>query len=319
MKWTLSPALSREEDVAGIDIGDRTIAAARVESEPPNGLRLTHAGCLDYDPAAPERQTALAVRALWRKAEIPTRTVCSCLHSRATAVRYFQYPNLSEEELDSALLLEAEETLQLSRDEILMDWLLNEQRDGAAAGESASKEGVLVATPRTDVERHLSLLSRAGLFPIVLDIGCLAVANLFAALKTASDASKVVCLVHLDDRRADVAILFTGNRICPRTVYTRAASWRESSDHLASCLTDLFKYHEFKLRQPAVEQVILTGRPADDDLTEALREQTRLPVDRWDPWPDIPWKSARADRWARQEPDLGARLAVGLGAALRRE
>ena len=182
-------------DVAGIHFGDSHILATRLSHKGKGPYALTHADWVPYDSGASEKVIAGVVRALWKQANFPTRTICATLRSASLVMRYFKYPSMSAEELRSALELQGEEALQIPRRDLIVDWHLNRGEYSSGARGKAI-EGVFFAAPVKDVDRALNILFLAGLDPIILDVRALAVANLFSVLGEKRDES-ALCLVNL--------------------------------------------------------------------------------------------------------------------------
>ena len=224
-----------------------------------------------------------------------------------------RYPRLTGEEIVRALAIEAEETLQMPREALYMDWHVNA---AAAAGDPLSAtDGVLVTAPKAEIERHLDALSRTGIQPAVVDAGCLAVCNLYLAIKGPVPAEHAVGLVALSNRRADIAVLSHENGIFPRTVFTPVAAWDESAGYLAECVADTIKFHQFKLHGPPVERLYLTGTvPRRDVLVRHLRELAPL-MAFWNPVSDMTVESPRLQ--PLRDSESGAILSTCLGLALR--
>jgi len=273
------PSGSYHEDVVGLDIGDSTITAARVAWRRNGEIELRNVGWVDYDPDASDRQIAMAIRKLWHEYHITTFTTCSCLRSRSLTLKYFRYPDMSEDEIGSALLLEAEETLQLSQDEMVLDWNVNHKAN-ARPDVRNETDGVFVAASRRDVDRHLAILEMAGLYPIVLDVACMAVSNLFLALGKRDRDNQVECVISLAGRYVDLAILFDEGCIYPRTVLSRSAAWEEAAESLIANVKDVLKFYQFKLRQRPVQKLTLCGHvPSREKFLARVRESVGLPVE----------------------------------------
>jgi len=311
--------MSSHEDVIGLDIGDTTVVASRVGRRHSGQIELREAGWVDFDAGASEKQLAAAIRRLWRENGFSTYTVCSCLRSRSAVLKYFKYPNLSEDELSSALRLEAEDALQLSLDKIVIDWHVNRRSaDGEAGNGQRDTEGVLVAFPRSEVDRHLAVLQSAGLYPVVVDTACMAVSNLFFELGGRRNPDEVECLINLAKKFVDVAILFDDKCIYPRTIISRSAVWEEAVDYLIANLKDALKFYQFKLRQKPVQRLILCGRiPSKEDFLNKLQETVGLPVEIWDPLGDMAVRLGGRSR-AFLEGGVNSLLVTSLGLALRR-
>jgi Tfp pilus assembly PilM family ATPase len=210
--------------------------------------------------------------------------------------------------------------LQLPPDGIVVDWLVLSNGAGSGGNHAATDiEGVLVAAAKQDVQRHLSILRLAGLYPVILDIGCIAVANLCLALRDTPSEPPDVCIVNLGRRLADIAVLYGEKRVFPRVVFSRAADWESAADYLAVSLQDVLKYYQFKLRQQPLRRVALCGRvPSDPGFIARLREATGVPVETWDPLKDL-GSGLRVSRALGDDRDrMGPAMAASLGLALRR-
>ena len=305
------------EDVVGLDLSNGIISAARLVLHADGALSLKQAGWTAVAPGASDRELATAIRAVWRSAGFPSRTVCASLRSRAGILRYFSYPAMEQAELASALALEAEDSLQLPGDQILVDWHLNHQRRRPAQGPSSRREGLLAAVPLKDVQQELDLLRRAGLYPVAIDLGATAIGNLFQAMHTDAASYEDTCVLNLTRQGADIVVLFEGDSLYARTIYARGPSWEESLSSLLEGVQDALKYYVFKLRgQPARRLVVSGRRPAVPDFLEQLRTRTGLPVEWWDPLARLA-AGTRAARRALADSSKPP-LAICLGLALRR-
>lgn len=306
-------------DVAGINFGDSHITAARVRKTVGGAREVTHAGWGEYDSSAPEPKVAEALRALWRKTGLPTTTVVASLRSASLVVRYFKYPGMPQDELRSALRLQAEESLQMTGDQLVVDCHLN-VGSGSAAGQGggAPIEGVMAAAPLKDVQRMLNILFLAGLDPIILDVRSMAVANLYVALARTGDDSPV-CVVNLAPHSADLIVLSRTGAIYPHTVFCRSSTWRESPAFLCENIRDAIRYSEFKLDWPQVERIVLTGdMPANGEFVAKIRQGVDKPVEIWNPLSGLTLKAGGVRELLTSNPVNAAMLAPCLGLALRR-
>ena len=321
-----SQSMRPREDVVGLYLGDDTIAAARVQTVRGGRLRLIDAGVADCAPDAGEEQIASAIKRLWRTCRIGSFTVSSALPCSCVVLKHFAFPRLSPEELRSALQLEAEEVLQQSQDEVAVDWHINRTAETARNGNSI--EGIMVAARRRGVDRHLRVLARAGLLPIVVDVTCMAVANLYLQTRGRLSPDEVVGLVHLGARSADISILSGGAEIYPRAVVSQSGTWRESRGYLVNNISDEMRYYQFKLKLPPVQRLVITGRvpfeqhelegARDEALIGDLRRVTGLPLQFWNPIADDSIDVPRRLRKLFEDEDQALRLVPSLGLALRR-
>lgn len=306
----------RVEDVVGLDWSDGEIVAARVDVGPLGAVRLLNAGsaCVPVDAA--EGEVVAAMRTVWHAAGMPSRTVAVSLRSRSVAVRPFDYPELHPEELRAALRLEAEEALQLPQSEIALDWHVNES--GTAASERGARQfsGLLVAAPLREVARYQRMLTLAGLFPVVMELGATAVANLFRATHREPGACDGVCVLHLTGQSADISVLHGKNGLYARTLYARGGSWDSSEQALIEGVNEGLKYFVFKLHGKPVRMVAVTGRiPNQPSFLEDLTARIGVPVRVWEQAAMLHDAPHRVREKLRPTPP--ASLAIAMGLSLR--
>jgi Tfp pilus assembly PilM family ATPase len=295
-----------------LDVSDTHLAAVQLGFSRDGTFRLEHAGWATPPPNASERQLAEAVRQLFRQAGLSRDAVCTAIETPSLAVKHVRHPNLEPTEMVHALAIEAEEMLQLPRAEFYMDWHQNRQLTTAN-----QIDGVLAATPRKEVDQHLQMLALAGIFPRIVDIGCLAVCNLYHCLNKAPATDQATAIIALTQDRADIAILHSIGNVLPRTVFSPCGTWNKAEDYLSECVTDSLKYHQFILHAPPVTRLVLTGNVPDPArLIDRLRELVPL-TNFWNPIPDLP--AINKQLQPRLSHTVGPRLATSLGLALRRD
>ena len=305
-------------DIAGIHLGDTHITASRVIQKGTELPVITHVGWVPYDAAASEKDIALALKNFWRTIRMPTQMVCASLRSSSMVMRYFKIPAMSLAELKSTLTLQAEEALQLTQDKMSVDWHVQKRSQGDSVAGNPMIEGILAAAPVKDVERQLSILSLAGLDPVIVDVRAMAVANLFILLDDhAGEAS--VCLVNMTPHSADVIVIRKLGGIYPYTVFCRASTWEQSPGFLSENIRDVLKYSEFKLDWDSAKRVLLTGEvPESGAFIEQLRKDLNVPVEVWNPLEAMTIKNQHVKDALAESPASDQLLVPALGLALRR-
>lgn len=296
----------------GLDINDTHIVASQLRFERNGSMFLEAAGWTARPKDADSHQLASMVRQVFKQAGIKAAHVCTSLQSPSLVLRPFQHARLTSAELAAALALEAEEALQKPSADIFLDWHMNQK----LTTDRGRKEGVLVAAPRDEVERLLSMLALADIFPSVVDTACMAVCNLYLELRDRPSVEHAICIVAFANRRADIAVLWDDSTIFPRTVFSPSGNWEQETAYLAESIDDTLKYHQFKLHRPPVDRMVLTGDiPRRDILVKRLREIVPL-VSNWNPISDI--RVAKAGLKALIDGEAGTLLTTSLGLALRR-
>lgn len=281
-------SITKNENIAGINMGDGFVSIARIVRRGQNKIVLTHAGWMEYAPDASDKEIVHVIRTLWKKTRMPTRTVCGGLLSRSLCLKYFKYPDLSQIELASALKLEAEETLQLPPEKILLDWHLNRPRNDPYTRQGEQLQGVLVAVAKEQVEHQMNLMKSAGLLPVIMDVGCMALCNLFLALRgECVNAENAICVVNLSRYNADISILYNNHYIYPRTIISRSAEWASKEQYLIENISDALLYYHVKVNKSPVNRLILTGFvPDDPEFVGLIHDTIGLPTEVWNPMKD---------------------------------
>ncbi len=280
METWLDKLFGCKEDVIGLDINYGRVVASHFAKNG-NGLRMDRLAVGEFSSEFTDRQLAAWLRAFWKKEKLPTRTVRTCLHSRALVVRYFSYRNLNANELPQTLSLEAEEVLQRPANELCFDWHLNPPENSPDEN-PPELSGILAVVPRKTVIRHRDLIRAAGLYSIHVGIGCSALYNFYASLSDATDRSPV-CLINLADRTADI-MMISSSGIYPRTLFSADARWEDNLDYLLENIQNALLYHHLKTKQHPIEKIVLIGRiPDRENFPRLLAKNTVLPTSILDP------------------------------------
>ncbi len=310
-------ALSLREDVVGLDMGAGLAVAARVKQDRQGRLRLKEVGWTSYNPKGTPDDIAVGIRRMWRKGGLSRFSVVSCLRSRALTLKRFQYPPLAEAELASALRLEAEETLQMSQEDVALDWQLNPESAENAQQSARQVSGTLVAVPRSEVDAHLKILTRAALLPVATDVSCFALVNLFRACMPPETLNSVFCLARLGTQSADISMVYNGTSVYPRTVFVHAGQAADPAKYFAESIKDFLAYCRFKLHLPDLDKLYVTG-VVDAGKQTAIEGAVDVPVELWDPLAQVYGMSQRISRRLKEaDQPVRAGVAVAMGLALR--
>ncbi len=266
---------ANDEHAVGLDMYAGHIVASHFVEH--NGkLMLNALAAETCDPALSEKELAHKIHSFWKKHKLPTRTVCTCLHSPTLIARFFSYTNVDQDELPRVLSLEAEEALQLPLEDIALSWHLNPEK------QTHEISGTLVAAPRKTVRNHIRLIQAAGLYPINVEIDCSAVINLYDFLNTKTNRSPV-CLVNLAAQMAGIVIL-SGGAAYPRLVFSsNATGWQDNLDYLVENIKSALLHYQLKIKGDPVSKLLLAGDPQPNHFRERISEAGGIPVKSWDP------------------------------------
>jgi Tfp pilus assembly PilM family ATPase len=311
--------MEKAESIAGINVGDGFISMSRIVRRGRKKILLTHAGWMEYAPDATDDEIVQVIRKLWKKCRMPTRTVCVGLQSRSLCLKYFKYPDLSQIELTSALKLEAEETLQLPPEQIMLDWHLNRPKNDPYTQQGEQLQGVLVAVSKDQVTRQLNLVKKAGLFPVMLDVGCTSLCNLYLTLRGDSvNHDNAVCVVNLSRYNADISILYNDHYIYPRTIISRSAEWSSKVQYLIENISDALLYYHVKVDKTPVNRLVLTGFvPDSSEFIGQIHDTIGLPTEVWSPLTDENFIISNSIKSAEKDDVVAPLMTTSLGLGLR--
>ncbi|MCF7854682.1 MAG: pilus assembly protein PilM [Candidatus Pacebacteria bacterium] len=306
-----------QENVAGIHIANGYITAAEADFVRKGEVRVKRLGWATYEPDMTNDELAGVIRRLWTECGISTSTVITALRSKSQLTKYFSYPFMTDAELKSALYLEAEESLLLSEGELCVDWHIGRREKPAPGVEGGGvSEGVLVAAPRTDVERDLGLLRQARLFPIVMDTDIMAIANYYLATSNDDGEMDRTCMIYLTPMKAYVCTFFGKHSMYPRTV-NLPGGLGEHIEDLTESLQEDIRYCIHKLHKKPMERIVLMDNAGTGELVGSfLQDIFAIPVEHCDAWAGIKMRK-RLARSLQQEDSPGSLALPAVGLALR--
>jgi Tfp pilus assembly PilM family ATPase len=297
--------------MVGLDIGDHGAAASLLGFGRGGKISLKAAGTVSFDMKASEREVAAAIRKLWKKSGFASYTVCAGIHSDSLLWKTFSYPDLTEDEVHAALQLDAEEYTQMPSDNLSMDvHLYDTEGDGC--------EGFYVAVPRHELTRLLHILDMAKLFPVIVDVSAMAVANLFMRFKMADLCEDAVCVVCLEGHHADILVLREEECVYARSIAAHSAQMHNVSVYISEVLMEVIELSRLAMESTPVKAVYCLGNEADlEETMNATRQLTGLPVVYWDPLQDVKL-THHAKQHCHIVQDAGGQLVGSLGLGLRR-
>lgn len=199
----------------GLDIGTSSIKACQLSREDGRfrlvalGLTPTPGQGLASEAEKDWRATAEVVKKLINEAKIATRSVATSFPEGQVFTRVIEMPKLSSEELASAIRWEAEQYIPMPLDEVSLDHL-DVSREGAD-----KTEVLLVAAPKTLIDKYLRVLEMAGLNVVSMETELIAASRSLVPAETAP-----TLLVDFGARATDVAVVRGGMIVYTRSIAT---------------------------------------------------------------------------------------------------
>ena len=303
------------EDVAGLDITDSFVSAARVKTRSRGGFQIKNAGWMPVPEGADEQAIAATIKKLWKKCRINTYSVCSCFRSRRLNVKRFHYTDLDPEDLRATLTLEVESILRRSSETFHLDWQLEKERP-ENPGEI---NGTYVVAPRDEVDRHLRILKLAGLTPSSLDIAHASLTNLYLALHAAPASDESVGIIHTTEHTIDMVFITGGPTIHTQTLLSLNDTCAESTDYLFQNIKDAIEYARVKQGLGPLKELLLTGQPmASMELLSRIEMVLPHAARYWNPLDEENVRATGRGVTKEVLESGAAMLATSIGTALRR-
>jgi type IV pilus assembly protein PilM len=101
------------------------------------------------------------------------------LKGHGVVVRFLSFPRMDRADFTSAIQFEAEKYLPFNLSEVVMDFHIVDEPNGAKASDNGMMQVILVAARKTEVERIVAAAKEAEMQLDAIDVDIFAIANLF--------------------------------------------------------------------------------------------------------------------------------------------
>ncbi len=166
----------------GLDVGAHNIKLVGIQKRLKK-LILTHVCVVEISPQrelpAEGKDIALVANSIIKSFEgldLERNSVTSAIDCASAVVRQIQYPISARQKLLSALHWEVRRFIPFKPDEVVVDAQILDE-----SGKDGKLDVLLTAVPKEQLSGHLKLLDQAGIKPLTVDAGQLAVLNAFLA------------------------------------------------------------------------------------------------------------------------------------------
>jgi len=152
-------------DVFGLDIGSSQVKLVELRKES-KGWAVLAAGAAAVeraDDGVTEGQLTGAIQKCVESSGVQTRFAVCGLSGPEVAVRHFKFPPMAEAELESAVMLEADQVCPFSVEKSTVDYQL------VPDGEQSTR-GVLVAATNELINSRQQLVKSASLNCVLMDV-----------------------------------------------------------------------------------------------------------------------------------------------------
>jgi len=142
------------------------------------------------------------------KANLANNEVVTGISGPAVVVRYIDLPQMSKNDLESAVKFEAKPHIPFDLKDVILDFQVLDQ---AKNQESKKMKVLLVAAQRNFIQKHIELLESQGLKPVIIDVDSFALINAFLyANNEEANLHQATALVNIGASLTNVSILNKG-------------------------------------------------------------------------------------------------------------
>jgi type IV pilus assembly protein PilM len=206
VNWTRSHKFGKDT-VLGLDIGSSVVKMIAL-SKSDAGYSATAAGIAAIAPAEENNgnvraNTVKAIRECFGQAGVKTKFAVCGVSGPDVAVRDFEFPSLSDEEIEAAVLLEAAQVCPFNAADSAISYQVMPNGNDKTTG-------VLVAATNTLVQSKTELVRKAGLKCVLMDVDGLALLNGFNGLADQSErpaAGRTVAVLNVGASHTTLAVM----------------------------------------------------------------------------------------------------------------
>lgn len=145
------------------------------------------------------------IRDLLARHKIKAREVITGVSGHSVIIKKITLPSMTDDELAESIQWEAEQYIPFSINDVFIDT----QVINRTTGESGQMEVLLVAAKKDVVQEYTSVISEAGLKPLIVDVAAFAIENCFD-LNSDPVANETVALVNVGASLVNINILANG-------------------------------------------------------------------------------------------------------------
>jgi type IV pilus assembly protein PilM len=300
---------AKDTEYFGLDIGSSAIRLVQVRRG------ATHPALVAYgsvpmppnlaasDAKIDQDKIAELVKQVVRENKITTKNVVAGLPSNKVFATVITTPKLDAGQLAKAIRYQAEQYIPMAIDQVKLDWaVIDQSKDGKQL------EVLLLAAPKTVVDKYTAILESAGLDPLALE------ANVVSAARSLVPPSNLaVVLLDLGSLDSDVAIIWNNTPRLIRSVSVGGLTLVKAvSQNLGLDETQATQFtYKFGLTQSKLEgQVYKSIKPALDNLVSELQKSIQYFNGRY---PDVKLEKLVITGPATALPELGPFLANSVG------
>lgn len=334
--------LDKNTDYFGLDIGTTGVRLVQLKSGSSAPALVTYgakplpANLISSESEVDQDKLAEIIQQLKTEAKVSADQVVTALPSQHAFTTVITTPKLSNSELEKSIQLQADQYIPMPVEDAKLDWHVIDSNENEMSV-------LLVAAPKQVVNKYLSIVEKAGLNLLALEINALAVAR---SVVNASDVP--VAVVDWGSNSTEITIIsqrvphlvrsvnIGGNTLVRSVeqnlnVDTEQAQQflqkfgvtqtklegqvlkavQGSLDNVMSEISKSIKYFTSQNEGVQLEKVILTGGPTSlPEMPSYVANSINFPVEIANPWVNVSYPATQQETLMNQS--LHFAVAVGL-------
>jgi type IV pilus assembly protein PilM len=177
----------------GLDIGSHSVKMVQIERGS-NTHRLISFGLGEIFPEkltsdAMVEAKIIAIKKVLKDIDIKKSLIVTSIDDPSIVIRQISMPRMSVKDIERAIPFEARKYIPYDPSKVKLSYqILGE------GNKKGIQDIILVAIPKDLIEMHLSTLERAGIEPYIVDVGPLALSNVYSDIVKMKKDGKVVLL-----------------------------------------------------------------------------------------------------------------------------
>ncbi len=267
-----------KKDIVGIDIGASSVKLVQLQ-EAKGGYQLKS---LDRESLPPEAvvddsimdssAVVSAIRDLIARNHIKSQDVATSVSGHSIIIRKISLALMTEDELDKSIQWEAEQYIPFEISEVFLDYHIL----GPDPNDQGQMEVILVAAKKDFVNEHISVFLESGLTPVVLDVDCFAIENIYCSVYE-DESLSVIALIDMGSSGIQVNVLKDGVSVFTREIQLGGDSYNEELQKRFGL--DARSAEALKLGEVLAEVESDQVRAVLQQVTDSLVQEVRRSLD----------------------------------------
>ena len=201
----------------GLDIGSHSIKVVELARDGKNfklvasGIAATPQGGLLTESEKTLLEVSMTIKKLVSDTKVSTKNVVFSLPEQNIYTRVISFPPLADEEISSAIEWQAEGYIPIPKKDAVLDWEV-------VARSEKGIEVLLIAAPRTLVDKYMKVVQNSGLVPVAAET------ELVALSRAVAPISGNALVVDFGATSTDLAITVNKQLMFVRSIPTAGAA-----------------------------------------------------------------------------------------------